>query len=132
MADHVRVLIDQPNYPIKNLAKLQQTPSMFLKKSNTKVSFISFMDQDWKQLLFPISSWGSFQSADDLKRFESKDENEVERFINKEVYDPMSEDMKIRSIYSPMLVSNDEDKIPVYRMILDFDQKRYVMKSVNI
>ena len=88
------------------------------------------MDQDWKQLLFPISSWGSFQSADDLKIFESKDENEIERFINQEVYDPMSKDMKIRSIYSPMLVSNDEDKIPVYKMILDFDQKRYAINLI--
>lgn len=82
------------------------------------------MDQDWKQRLFPISSWGSFLSAEDLKKLEDQNENEVENFINEGVYIPMSEDMKIRSIYSPMLVSNDEDKIPVYRMILDFDQKR--------
>merc|ERR1712131_167996 len=93
--------------------QLQQTPSMFLKKSNTKISFISFMDQDWKQRLFPISSWGSFLSAEDLKKLEDQNENEVENFINGGVYIPMSEDMKIRSIYSPMLVSNDEDKIPV-------------------
>ena len=109
---------------MENQVKLEQTPSMFLKKSNTKISFISFMDQDWKQLFFPISSWGSFHTAEDIKKLEDKNEVELERFINEEVYLPMSEDLKIRSIYSPLLVTNDEDKIPIYKMILDFDKKR--------
>ena len=107
---------------MENQVKLEQTPSMFLKKSNTKISFISFMDEDWKQRFFPISSWGSFHNAEDIKNLEDK--NEVEKFINEEVYLPMSEDLKIRSIYSPLLVSNDEDKIPIYKMILEFDKKR--------
>ena len=66
------------------------------------------MDEDWKQRFFPISSWGSFHNAEDIKNLEDK--NEVEKFINEEVYLPMSEDLKIRSIYSPLLVSNDEDQ----------------------
>ena len=97
---------------------------MFLKKSNTKISFISFMDENWKQRFFPISAWGSFHNAEDIKKLEDKNENELEKFINEEVYLPMSEDLKIRSIYSPLLVTNDEDKIPIYKMILDFDKKR--------
>ena len=104
---------------MKNQLKLEQTPSMFLKKSNTKISFISFMDQDWKQLFFPISSWGNFHTAEDINKLEDKNEVELERFINEEVYLPMSEDLKIRSIYSPLLVTNDEDKIPIYKMILE-------------
>ena len=82
------------------------------------------MDENWKQRFFPISAWGSFHNAEDIKKLEDKNENELERFLNEEVYLPMSGDLKIRSIYSPLLVTNDEDKIPIYKMILDFDKKR--------
>lgn len=98
----------------------EQTPSLFLKRSETKISYIGFNEKKWVQKLLPVQAWGEFINARTVNDLYG--EGKLERYIEESIYHPMAEDLKIRSIYSDILVAQNRNKYPVYQLIKQFDQ----------
>ena len=109
-----------PNWHLIGDIVEEQTPSILLKRSGTKISYIGFNEKKWVQKLLPLQTWGEVINARTVKDLYS--EGKLERYIEESIYHPMAEDLKIRSIYSDMLVSQNRNKYPVYQLIKQFDQ----------
>ena len=109
-----------PNWNLVGPFVGEETPSMLLKRSETKISYMDFNEKKWVQKLLPIQAWGQAIDADTLKDLYS--EGKLVRYIEESIYHPMPEDLKIRSIYSDILVAQNKNKYPVYQLIKQFDQ----------
>ena len=109
-----------PNWHLIGNIIDEQTPSVLLKRSATKISYIGFDEKKWVQKLLPVQAWGEVINARAVN--DLYNEGKLERYIEESIYHPMPEDLKIRSIYSNILVAQNRNKYQVYNLIKQFDQ----------
>ena len=52
-----------PNWHLIGNIVEEQTPSILLKRSETKISYIGFNEKKWVQKLLPVQAWGEVINA---------------------------------------------------------------------
>jgi hypothetical protein len=98
---------------------VDQTPSLLLKKSKTKIVKFEFRVGDWISYTMPVETWG--KTVDLATNVEWKvNLDDFVKMAMEYLYNPMSETEKIEAIYSPIHVMNDENKEFMFNLIQAF------------
>merc|ERR1712106_447577 len=82
------------------------TPSILLKRSDTKMVRFEFKPKDWSAMVMPLSTFGQEVGPTQISQLGEG----LPGLIEKLIYEPLSDDGKIEAIYSPMQAMSNEKK----------------------